>query len=142
MRLNELFDKESFGVPTPSAEELAKKHGVSLDEILSQVEKGTKIEKEHTKDEVMAKEIALDHIAEFPDYYDRLKDMEANVNESNETEQDIFLKLVGDVVRSGAGREEAKELVKKIGISSYAATVRNRPARKKRTKKSWAHSDR
>ena len=37
---------------------------------------GIKIEMEHTKDREFAKEIALDHLAEIPDYYSRLIEME------------------------------------------------------------------
>lgn len=38
---------------------------------------GIEIEKEHTKDEDKARKIALDHLAEIPDYYSRLKKMES-----------------------------------------------------------------
>jgi hypothetical protein len=40
---------------------------------------GIEIELEHTHDKNMAKKIALDHLAEIPDYYSRLKRMESNV---------------------------------------------------------------
>ena len=41
-----------------------------------QLAMGIEIEKEHTDDKEMAKQIALDHLAELPDYYTRLKEME------------------------------------------------------------------
>jgi DNA repair exonuclease SbcCD ATPase subunit len=41
-----------------------------------QVAKGIAIEKEHTKNESLAKEIAKDHLSEIPDYYDKLEKME------------------------------------------------------------------
>jgi len=41
-----------------------------------QLAKGIEVEKEHTDDEAEAKRIALDHLAEIPDYYTRLKRME------------------------------------------------------------------
>lgn len=41
-----------------------------------QLRKGTKIEYEHTKSELVAKLIAKDHLAEIPDYYTRLAKME------------------------------------------------------------------
>jgi ADP-dependent phosphofructokinase/glucokinase len=41
-----------------------------------ELKKGIKIELEHTDDENIAKEIALDHLAEIPDYYTRLVSME------------------------------------------------------------------
>jgi len=37
---------------------------------------GSKIEREHTDDPELAKKIALDHLAEIPDYYTRLIKME------------------------------------------------------------------
>lgn len=37
---------------------------------------GIEIELEHTDSRTKAKQIALDHLAEFPDYYTRLKKME------------------------------------------------------------------
>ena len=71
MRLFELLD-----VPTPSLRTIAKKHSVALDQILSQLEKGIRVELEHTTDKKVAKEIALDHLNELPDYYDRLEKAE------------------------------------------------------------------
>ena len=41
-----------------------------------QLKQGIKVELEHTDNEETAKKIALDHLAEFPDYYTRLKKME------------------------------------------------------------------
>ena len=38
---------------------------------------GIEIEKEHTDDENIAKEIAKDHLEECPDYYTRLERMES-----------------------------------------------------------------
>ena len=45
--------------------------------IIDQLLKGIEVEKEHTDDEYVALQISADHIAEFYDYYDRLRDMEA-----------------------------------------------------------------
>lgn len=57
-------------------ESLAKKHGVSVEKINKQLDIGTSIEHEHTKNNDKARKIAMDHVAEFPDYYSRLKKME------------------------------------------------------------------
>jgi hypothetical protein len=43
---------------------------------------GIKVEMEHTKDEALAREIAMDHLSEDPDYYDKLKDMEKTIIET------------------------------------------------------------
>lgn len=42
-----------------------------------QLAKGIAVEMEHTNDEAIAKEIALDHLAEDPQYYDKLETMES-----------------------------------------------------------------
>ena len=51
-----------------------------------QLAMGIEVEKEHTKDEKLAREIAMDHLKEIPDYYTRLKRMEkeAGVGESTD----------------------------------------------------------
>lgn len=41
-----------------------------------EIETGIKVEMEHTGDPKLAKEIAMDHLMEFPDYYTRLLKME------------------------------------------------------------------
>lgn len=56
--------------------DIAKKHNISPSKIAVQLTKGIKIESEHTKDKNIAKEIALDHLSEIPDYYTRLEKME------------------------------------------------------------------
>jgi hypothetical protein len=42
---------------------------------------GIELEQEHTGDEAVAKKIAMDHLAEIPDYYTRLKAMEQEAKE-------------------------------------------------------------
>ena len=59
-----------------SLEDLAKKHNVSIEHLNSQLKKGIKVEHEHTKDSVVAKKIAMDHLFEDPDYYTKLKKVE------------------------------------------------------------------
>lgn len=68
---NKLLDKKTF---TP--QELAKHHNVDISIINRQLKLGIKIEQEHTSDAKVAREIALDHIKEKVDYYDRLKKVE------------------------------------------------------------------
>lgn len=46
-----------------------------------QFEKGVKIEMEHTSNELLAQRIALDHLTEIVDYYDRLEKMEKGAHE-------------------------------------------------------------
>ena len=64
--------------PTPTVAEIAKKHNVSVRQILKQLETGIEHEYEHTSDFEVAKEIALDHIADDPEYYDKLATIDEN----------------------------------------------------------------
>ena len=63
-----------------TAKDIAKKFNVSVEEIEAQIKEGIEIEKEHTNDKEKATEIAMDHITEFPDYYDRIEKMEKAAN--------------------------------------------------------------
>lgn len=59
-----------------SLNDIAKKFRIPVKQLKKQLEKGIKIESEHTDDEDKQKEIAMDHLSEFGDYYDRIEDME------------------------------------------------------------------
>lgn len=63
-------------VKTLGVNAIAKKHKVSPEAIRKQLARGIKVELEHTTDPKLAREIALDHLAEIPDYYSRLAQME------------------------------------------------------------------
>jgi len=56
-----------------TAKDLTKKHNVSVKDIEKEIEVGTEIEMEHTDSKKMDREIVMDHIAEFPDYYTNKK---------------------------------------------------------------------
>ena len=60
----------------PTEQEIAKKHGVDVDYVIRQAEIGSTVEREHVTDHKAAYGIALQHIAEFPDYYKHLLGME------------------------------------------------------------------
>lgn len=57
-------------------EDIAAMHKVRLIDIIKQLKMGIKVEKEHTTSKEMARKIALQHLAEIPDYYTRLKKVE------------------------------------------------------------------
>ena len=69
-------EKDLVGKKTHSVEEIAKKHGVSVETIEKQIDIGKKIEMEHTDSEEAAEEIARDHLWEFLNYYKELPKME------------------------------------------------------------------
>jgi hypothetical protein len=64
-----------------TVEQIAEKHGVSVEAIEMQIEKGKKIEMEHTDNEKEAIKVTMDHLVEIPDYYDRLIKMEKDAEE-------------------------------------------------------------
>lgn len=83
--------KEGLDKPTLNVEQLAKKHSVDIKQIKAQLAKGIGVELEHTSDRATAKEIALDHLAEFPDYYDRLERAEAKESILNDLRSEFAL---------------------------------------------------
>lgn len=72
MRISEIIN-EGLDKPTHSVDTIAHKHNVSVEHIKQQLQHGIKVESEHTSDKTTAREIALDHLAEDPDYYTKLK---------------------------------------------------------------------
>jgi hypothetical protein len=60
----------------PSEQEIARKHGVSVAYVTRQAEIGSTVEREHVTSHDEAYGIALQHIAEFPNYYKHLLSME------------------------------------------------------------------
>lgn len=74
-REGELLRKLAEGDPQPGGK--AVQEGVTPTNVdQAELEKGVRVESEHTSDPVKAMQIALDHLAEIPDYYTRLKKME------------------------------------------------------------------
>lgn len=52
---------------------IAEIHNIKIEKLIPQLKLGIKTEMEHTNDKKQAKEIALDHLAENPKYYTKLK---------------------------------------------------------------------
>jgi len=65
---------------TPTVEQLVIKYKVPKRNILIQLDKGIKVELEHTSERNIARKIALDHIGEDPHYYNKLE--KANLEEA------------------------------------------------------------
>lgn len=59
-----------------SLEDIAKKHKIDVNHLKKELEKGLKVEMEHTDKKNKATEIAMDHLFEDPKYYTKLKKME------------------------------------------------------------------
>jgi hypothetical protein len=72
-----------------SVEQIAKKHRLEVSFVRRQLEMGITIEHEHTKDKDLATDIALQHLDEIPDYYTRLKKMEADAKKHHKKFKDV-----------------------------------------------------
>lgn len=88
-------------------ESIATLHNVPVQDILDQIEKGIKVEREHTTDKAEARLIAMDHLVELPDYYTRLDKMEEegkmenSINESEKKQVRKSLKERLELVKAG-----------------------------------------
>jgi len=82
-----------------TVEQIAKKHRMDVSDIQKQLDMGAPIEHEHTKNQKLAVEIALQHLDEFPDYYTRLKKMEADAKKEHKKFKDVKEDAVTDLQR-------------------------------------------
>ena len=72
-----------------TVEQIAKKHRLETSFIQKQLDMGEPIEHEHTQDHELAMDIALQHLDEIPDYYTRLKKMEASAKKEHKKFKDV-----------------------------------------------------
>jgi hypothetical protein len=82
-----------------TAEQIARKHRMDVPFIKKQLQMGIAIEHEHTQDKTLATDIALQHLDEFPDYYTRLKKMEADAKKHHKKFKDVKEDAVTDLQR-------------------------------------------
>ena len=90
--------------PYKTVEQIAKKHRLDVSFIQKQLNMGEPIEHEHTQDHKLAKEIALQHLDEIPDYYTRLKKMEASAKKEHKKFKDVKEATDGIKARDYNGR--------------------------------------
>jgi hypothetical protein len=87
--------------------QIAKKHRLDVSFIQKQLDMGEPIEHEHTKDHELAMEIALQHLDEIPDYYTRLKKMEASAKKEHKKFKDVKMNEEG--LRDWFGKSKSKD---------------------------------
>jgi hypothetical protein len=75
--------------PYKTVEQIAKKHRMDVSDIQKQLDMGAPIEHEHTKNQKLSVKIALQHLDEIPDYYTRLKKMEASAKKEHKKFKDV-----------------------------------------------------
>jgi len=88
-----------------TVEQIAKKHRLEVSFIQKQLDMGEPIEHEHTKDHELARNIALQHLDEIPDYYTRLKKMEASAKKEHKKFEDV----TEEGLRDWFGKSKSKD---------------------------------
>ena len=90
-----------------TVEAIAKKHRMEVSDIQKQLDVGIPIEHEHTKDKVLATYISFQHLDEIPDYYTRLKKMEASAKKEHKKFKDVRIDEEG--LGDWFGKSESKD---------------------------------
>jgi hypothetical protein len=90
-----------------TVEQIAKKHRLDVSFIQKQLEMGEPIEHEHTQNHDLARDIALQHLDEIPDYYTRLKKMEASAKKEHKKFKDVKINEEG--LRDWFGKSKSKD---------------------------------
>ena len=118
--------------PAMSVDGIAKKHNTTVDRIEKQLKNGIKVEMEHTTDKKEAEQIALQHLAERPDYYTRLKKVEESTTSGDEGLRDWFNKskssdgkkgwvqIGGPYAGESCARQKGQKSTPKCGSSKIA----------------------
>lgn len=84
-----LKESEILNKKTLNPESIAKKFKVDVQDIMKQLLIGVKIELEHTDDENVAYEIALDHLGENPNYYTKLSNIGLEEDENIDNNESL-----------------------------------------------------
>ena len=108
-----------------TVEDIAEKHGVSIRSIELQIEKGIKVEMEHTDSEEEAKRVAMDHLVEIPDYYNRLDKMEKDANKDLQEKKNKKPKVRDYNAKAMWGRVKKQVFKAKKGKGSFSRKTKH-----------------
>jgi hypothetical protein len=113
--------------------DIAEKHGMSVDMLVAEFKKGIQTEMEHTTDREMAKEITLDHLFEDPQYYTKLATVEEYVDDKGVEHVAAALpQTEEEPIKEGEDSEETLEGLKEMAmgdlerIADYANMILER----------------
>ena len=101
-----------------SLSDIAKKHKVSLGDLTDEFKKGYKVEREHTTDTDIAKEIAMDHLFEDPKYYTKLKKIEETIQKVD-NKWVVYRKTGGEKLGTYETYEEALKQLREIELDKF-----------------------
>jgi len=97
-------------------QDIAKKHKVDLSVLEKELGKGIKTEMEHTDNKSKAKEIAMDHLFEDPEYYTKLKRMETKESKDlklSKNDNEMVRGIV-DIINQVKDVENKKQIAHKM----------------------------
>ncbi len=97
-------------------QDIAKKHKVDLSVLEKELNKGIKTEMEHTDNKSKAKEIAMDHLFEDPEYYTKLKRMETKESKDlklSKNDNEMVRGIV-DIINQVKDVENKKQIAHKM----------------------------
>jgi hypothetical protein len=113
--------------------DIADKHGMSVDMLVAEFKKGIQTEMEHTTDREMAKEITMDHLFEDPQYYTKLATVEEYVDDKGVEHVAAALpQTEEEPIKEGEDSEETLEGLKEMAmgdlerIADYANMILER----------------
>lgn len=99
-----------------TVEKIAEKHGVSVEHIKKQFDMGVKVEREHSKIPEEAKEIALDHLTENPNYYTKLKSAGLADELKESKVGDVYISIGEAIEEIESGYKKLEKLIKPMNL--------------------------
>lgn len=101
--------------PALSVRKIAAKHNLTVKEILKQLVKGIEVEKKHTTYIQTAREVALDHLSDDPNYYKNLKQVKLQEEEKIELPNKVYFVTKVDkldsILRQGLKPDQSEKKI-------------------------------
>jgi len=109
-----------------SLEDLAKHHNTDVQTIIEKMEKGVNVEMEHTSEMIVAFEIAMDHIYEDLEYYDKLEKIEGDTHKEESKEATTSSSVGVYDAPIGGGRKNPLEIDTPKSVYSKLRSVQDK----------------
>lgn len=97
-----------------TVEDIAKKHKLDVKVMEKHLNDGIKVEMEHTNLKTKAREIAMDHLFEDPNYYTKLKKMETNESLKLSKNDNEMVRGIVDIINQVKDIDNKKEIARNM----------------------------
>lgn len=97
-----------------TVEDIAKKHKLDVKVMEKHLNDGIKVEMEHTNLKTKAREIAMDHLFEDPNYYTKLKKMETNEGLKLSKNDNEMVRGIVDIINQVKDIDNKKEIARNM----------------------------